>query len=241
MTKVEVNPNVGVEVPSALKIAVLISNKGRGSNLNAIVEASKRGKLPGVNLGLVVSDKDDALGLNIARMHEIPEEVRPFYRKQYADDGAFAAGRDEYGTTLAFMLNREGVQIAVMAGFMTVLPQVYLDVFKGVTINIHPGFVPDNPDVPITYLDGITRIPWNKGLMAEKAVENFVGKPRAFSTIHIVTSDPDFGPVLERAWVEVGKDETTSQIYDRLKRAEHVALIAALNGHKLREHLKAKK
>ena len=69
MTKVEVNPNVGVEVPSALKIAVLISNKGRGSNLNAIVEASKRGKLPGVNLGLVVSDKDDALGLNIARMH----------------------------------------------------------------------------------------------------------------------------------------------------------------------------
>ncbi len=200
------------------KIAILISNKGTGSNLQAIIDAKKNGKLK-LDIALVVSDKEDAKGLTRAEKHNIPFVVlrRPINGE-----------RNTYGEKLANILNEKGVDIAVLAGFMTILPPSYFEEFKGVTINIHPGLIPDRKDSQYLFPDG-TPAPWNQGKMTESAVRNFLSLKFAGSTIHVVTQEADFGPVLDRRIIPVEKDDTVETLYQRLKEEEHSGLISVLS------------
>ena len=203
-----------------LKLAVLISNKGTGTNLGAIIDAIERGEI-NCQIGLVVSDRPDALGLERAKKHQLPWEVRRL--KSYRDLNQ----RDEYGRALAERLNQEQIRVAVLAGFMTVLSHPYFETFQGKTLNIHPGLIPDEKDKPWHFPDG-TEAPWNRGLMTETAVANFLGGRYAGSTIHIATEETDFGPVLERVLEDVRPDDTVETLYGRLKLREHEGLIRSL-------------
>lgn len=207
------------EVFDTLRLGVLISNKGTGSNLQAIIDTIGRKELSAI-IPLVVSDKVDAKGLERARNYSIPWKVLTL---------AGSESRDSYSLDLAKLLNLNGVEVSVFAGFGTILTDSYLREFRGLTINVHPGLVPDNENEPVRFPDG-TVAPWNRRLMTEKAVANFLGGTYAGSTIHIVTNQVDFGPVLTHKFVETEAGDTVDTLYGRLKLAENEGLIESLQG-----------
>lgn len=208
----------GGEIPHPVNIAVLISNAGSGTNLQAIIDAREAGQLPLINIGLVLSDAMDAKGLDRAARHSIPYDVMPF---QKGED------RNFFSASVANNLNREGIGLAVMAGWSRILTQDYFDLFEGKTINIHPGQLPNPDGAPFVFPDG-TEAPWNKGLMTGRAVSHFLGLRYAGSTVHVATLDADSGPVIERTLVEVLPDDTVETLYDRMKKEEWKALVRAL-------------
>lgn len=210
----------GEEKTSPLQLAVLISNKGTGSNLQAVIDAIGKNEL-NANIAAVVSDKADAKGLERARRHDLLWIVKNLHDRKSEES------RNYYGEDLANYLNGQGVDVAILAGFMTILPHSYFETFQGVTINIHPGLIPDKKDEPWHFPDG-TVAPWNQGMMTEKAVANFIGMQYAGSTIHIVTAEADFGPVLERVILYTQPDDIVDSLYSRLKQEEHKALIRSL-------------
>lgn len=199
-------------------IAVFISNKGTGSNLKALIDAKKQKKLKGT-IRLVISDKQDAKGLAYATTNNIPYMVMPLNDK---------TKRHEYGIELANILNQKNISIVVFAGFMTILPSSYFSLFKGLTLNIHPGVIPDQKNKPFRFPDG-SKAPWNQGLMTTTAVANFLKYKYAGSTIHVVTQEADFGPVLERRIIKTTSKDTIDTLYARLKKEEQKALISSIN------------
>lgn len=204
------------------RLAVLISNKGSGTNLQAIMDAIDSGEL-NCEIGVVISDKADAFGLQRAVKHDPPIQtsIKPYMRQEMT--------REQYGKSLASDLNLQGINIAVMAGFMTVLPKEFFDEYQGKVINIHPGLIPDEKNDVFYFPDG-SEAPWNRGKMTDDAVASFIGMKYAGSTIHIATPQTDFGPVLERVLVSVGPNDTVESLYnEKLKPAEHRGLISALN------------
>lgn len=207
------------QVPKPIKLAVLISNKGTGTNLQAVIDAIGNKKI-NAEIAIVISDKSDAEGLEKAKNNNIPSEIQSFSPK--------TTDRNDYGRNLAENLNKNGVQVAILAGFSTILPESYFDTFQGMTLNIHPGLIPDEENETYQFPDG-SIAPWNKRLMTEEAVSNFLGGTYAGSTIHVVTEKADFGPVLERVIVKVEKNDTVDSLYSRLKPLEHQGLISALN------------
>ncbi|MCL4353854.1 amidophosphoribosyltransferase, partial [Patescibacteria group bacterium] len=198
-------------------IAVLISDKGTGSNLKAIIEAKRDGKISST-IDLVVSDKKGALGLKHAEENNVPQVVKLLKKSR---------SRDYYGKELGELLNKKGITIAVMAGFATILPPSFFNVFKGVTVNIHPGLIPDEKNKAFLFPDG-TKAPWNQGLITDDAVANFLNKKYAGSTIHLATQEADFGPVLVRKIIPTKPNDTVETLYSRLKKAEHIGLIQSL-------------
>lgn len=199
-----------------IKLAVLISNKGTGSNLQAIIDAVKSNKLKAA-ISVVISDQQNAKGLERAKNNTIKTEILVL------KDRKSRLARDRFAKKLAELLNKYSIDAAVFAGFGTIVSDPYFSLFKGISINVHPGLVPD----PWKFTDG-TPAPWNRGLMTEKAVANFLRLSYAGSTIHVVTREPDFGPVLKRVVVKVKKNDTVESLYQRLKPAEHKGLIATL-------------
>ena len=198
-------------------IAVLISNKGTGSNLKAIIDAKKDGIIS-ATVDMVISDKKDALGLRHAKQNNISQIVKQLKNSR---------SRDAYGIELGELLNKRGITIAVLAGFATILPPSYFNVFKGVTINIHPGLIPDEKDKAFLFPDG-TKAPWNQGLITNDAVANFLKLKFAGSTVHLATQEADFGPVLVRKVIPTQSDDTIETLYNRLKEAEHEGLIQSI-------------
>ncbi|MDO8639517.1 MAG: formyltransferase family protein [bacterium] len=220
--------------PSPLQIAVLISNKGTGSNLQAVIDAIGKNEL-NANISAVVSDKSDAKGIERAKKHDLLWIVKELKDRKSIES------RNRYGEGLAIFLNDMRAQVAILAGFATILSPSYFEKFKGITINIHPGLIPDRKDEPWRFPDG-TPAPWNQGLMTDKAVGDFIGMQYAGSTIHVVTQEPDFGPVLERIVIYTQPEDTIDSLYSRLKLEEHKGLIRALQNPRkifqLAEHVK---
>ncbi|HLD01866.1 MAG TPA: formyltransferase family protein [Patescibacteria group bacterium] len=203
-----------------LRLAVLISDKGQGSTLQAIIQAIEQ-KMLDATIVLVISDKPGAKGLERAKKQGITTFLHELY------DKTSSSKREKYSKVLASLLNKKNIQIAVLAGFSTILAPSFLTTFKGKTLNIHPGLIPDRKDEQIRFPDG-TIAPWNKGLMTEKAVERFLNLSYSGSTIHLVTEDADFGPVLQRVFENVNKNDTVETLYERLKAREHEGIILAL-------------
>lgn len=211
------------EIPQAISISVLVSHESSGSNFRAIVKAIEEKRLIGIRVALVLSDGPDAPSFQFAREHNIFCGGLPKSGKKDSPE------RDDYSRNLAVRLNQNGVKIAVLAGFGKLLTGSYLDEFDGVTVNIHPGAIPFAKDRPYFTPDG-KESPWNQGKMTDDAVDTFIkqGLKFAVSTVHVVTGEADFGPVLERGMEEIMPGDTVSSLYSRLKVKEHEALIRAL-------------
>lgn len=208
------------------KIAVLVSNKGTGSNLRALSDA-------GFDIGLVIADREEAAGIQIAREKGLKIQVLPYLLPNVLDSGQARMTskneyRDEYSLNLAKVLSENEIEIAVLAGFNRILTKPYFEKFEGQTINIHPGAIPETEGGSFIYEGEV--IPWNQGTMTDKAVANFLGLKNASSTIHIVTEKADFGPILKRVFVPVRKTDTIETLYLRLKHAENEGLVEVLKG-----------
>lgn len=174
-------------------LGVLIS--GRGSNLGALIAARDAGRLP-LPLRLVLSDRADAGGLELARRAGIPAlHLDPGPRRTRLSPEAEAAW--------VRALREHGVDLVALAGFMRVLHADFLDAFAGRILNIHPSLLPAFP-----------------GLDAPGQAVRW-GVRWAGCTAHFVTAGVDAGPIVAQAAVPVRDDDTPDTLAARILVEEH--------------------
>jgi len=205
------------------KIACLISNKGTGTNLQAIVDACKAGKIKG-KIVVVVSNSTNAFGLERAQKENIPTEIFPW--KPYKDSGK---SRAAYSKDLAGLLAKKyDPDIVVLAGWILILTQEFVKKFP-LTINLHPGLIPDKKGDIVYFPDGLAAFS-NEGTHTNNAIKQFLesGCSYAGSTLHVVTENVDWGPVIERAFEKIQPNDTVESLYSRLKKKEHQMLVKSL-------------
>ena len=174
-----------------MTLGILIS--GRGSNLQAIIDAIAAGQLA-ASIAVVISNRADAPGLERAKSAGIPTAVRP--HKAYADRAA-------YDRALAAELKSRGVELVCLAGFMRLLGAEFIDQFPNAVLNIHPSLLPAFP-----------------GLDAQhQAFEHGVKVTGA--TVHLVTPELDAGPIVCQVAVPVLDTDTAETLAARILEAEH--------------------
>jgi phosphoribosylglycinamide formyltransferase-1 len=173
------------------RIAVLIS--GRGSNLHALMDAIAEGRLD-AQIVVVVSNRADAAGLERAQEAGIETLVM--------DHRAYAT-RDEYDAAVAAELQRRGVSLVCLAGFMRLIGSPLLDAFPNAMLNIHPSLLPAFP-----------------GVHAQRQALEY-GVKVSGATVHMVTGELDGGPIVVQAPVLVKDDDTEDTLAARILIEEH--------------------
>jgi phosphoribosylglycinamide formyltransferase 1 len=176
---------------NTLKIGVLAS--GRGSNFQAIIDSIESGHVH-AQVELLVTDNPEAFSLNRARTHGIEHIVMP--PKGYAT-------RDEYFREIAAELEKRGVELVILAGFMRIVGRPLLDAFPNRVMNIHPALLPSFP-----------------GLHGQKQANDY-GVKLSGCTVHFVDEGMDTGPVIIQAAVPVRDDDTEESLSERILRLEH--------------------
>jgi phosphoribosylglycinamide formyltransferase-1 len=172
-------------------IVVLIS--GRGSNLQALIEAVRAGELPG-EIRAVISNNPGAPGLARAQQAGIPTHVinhRDF------------SSRDAFDRALMQCIDRYQPKVVVLAGFLRILGPAFIDHYAGRLLNIHPSLLPAFPG-----LDTHAR--------ALQSGERVHG-----ASVHFVTHEMDSGPVIIQAAVPVLPDDTPDTLAERVLKEEH--------------------
>jgi phosphoribosylglycinamide formyltransferase-1 len=177
-------------------IVILIS--GGGSNMAAIVRAAERDdwrKLYGAEVRAVVSNRADAGGLKFAREQGIATEV--------VDHKQFAS-REAFDEALAAAIDRFDPALVVLAGFMRILTPAFVARYQGRLLNIHPSLLPAFP-----------------GLHTHQRALD-AGCRFAGATVHQVTAELDFGPILAQAVVPVVPGDTAEALAARVLTQEHL-------------------
>jgi phosphoribosylglycinamide formyltransferase 1 len=187
-----------------MRLGVLVS--GRGSNLNAVLEAVVSGELPGIEPTIVISNRGGVAALDVAARHGVHAQVleRVAYASAGARDGA-----------IGHALTDAGVELAVLAGYDQLLRPSYFEAYAGRTINIHPSLLPAHG---------------GKGMMG-LAVHRSVlaaGDERTGVTIHEVTPELDAGPPLLQAEVAVLPGDDAERLAARVLAVEHRSLVEVL-------------
>jgi phosphoribosylglycinamide formyltransferase-1 len=173
------------------KIAVLIS--GRGSNLQALIDAAAEDRL-GAEITLVVSNRADAAGLEKAAVAGI--ETLTIRHRDFES-------RDAFEAVLVRELKARGVMLVCLAGFMRLLGATFLDAFPGAILNVHPSLLPAFPGIDAQ------RQAWEYGVKI------------AGATVHLVTGELDGGPIVLQAAVPVRDDDTPETLAARILIEEH--------------------
>jgi phosphoribosylglycinamide formyltransferase-1 len=182
-----------------MKIGILIS--GRGSNMVAIVDAVKSGEIPGSEVGVVISDKPNAAGLEKARERGVETVV--VERK--------GRTREEHDAEIIAELQSRGVEFVCLAGYMRMLSKDFVRAFENKIINIHPSLLPAFP-----------------GLDAQKqAIEH--GVKISGCTVHFVDEDLDAGPIILQKAVEVTSEDTAESLSAKILEHEHAAYVEAVS------------
>jgi len=181
-----------------MNIAILIS--GRGSNMVALVDAVKSGEIPDSRVAVVVSDKANAAGLEKARERGVETVV--IERK--------GRTREQHDAEIMAELNRRGVELICLAGYMRLLSCEFIQAFPSQIINIHPSLLPSFP-----------------GLDAqEQALKH--GVKITGCTVHYVNEDLDAGPIILQRAVELRNDDTVETLSARILEQEHPAYVDAV-------------
>lgn len=171
-------------------IGVLVS--GRGSNLQALIDASKRGELGGA-IGVVFSNVETAPGLERARRAGIPVAFRDHRGRT----------REAFDAEVVSILHAHGVELVCLAGYMRLLSPLFLRAFPGRILNVHPALLPAFP---------------GKGAQRQ-ALEH--GVKVSGATVHLVNQDLDAGPILAQMAVAVLEGDTEETLAARILEAEH--------------------
>lgn len=195
---------------SNMNIAVLISNAGAGTNLQAIIDAAEQKKIK-AEIVAVISDKTDAPGLERARKHNLKIEICP--KKE----------------DLLALLRKLHPDYICLAGWKQIILDEVILAFPDKILNLHPGLIPDAPDGVVNNPDGTAGL-WNKGMLSSKAIANFLNNRATFagSSIHFLTLEFDFGPVLGRTFEKIQAGDTVESLYTRLKQKENQLYVEVL-------------
>jgi len=177
---------------------------GRGSNLQAIIDAIEAGQVQ-AQIVAVISNKKDAVALDRARKHGLPE--------LFVDPKPFAGqpdSREAYDRVLLEVLQQQHVELVLLAGYMKIVTAVLVNAFANRMMNIHPSLLPSFP-----------------GLEVQKKAIDW-GCKLAGCTVHFVTEGVDEGPIIVQAAVPVLDSDTPEALAARILEQEHVAYVEAL-------------
>ncbi len=174
-----------------LSLGVLVS--GRGSNLQSIIDHIESGELH-ARVAVVISNREDSFALERARKHGIATEVVP---------SAKGISREDYDAQLVQVLNRYGVELVILAGFMRIITPVLIKAYPNKIMNIHPALLPAFPGLHVQ----------------RKAVE--YGVKFSGCTVHFVDTGMDTGPIILQAAVPVLDDDDEDTLAARILREEH--------------------
>jgi phosphoribosylglycinamide formyltransferase 1 len=183
-------------------IVILIS--GGGSNMAAIVRAAQREswrKVYDAQIAAVISNRPDAAGLALAREQLIATEV--------VDHKGYET-REAFDTALAAAIDRRQPSLVVLAGFMRILTPAFVARYQGRLINIHPSLLPAFPGLHTH----------------QRAID--AGCKVAGVTVHQVTSELDFGPILAQAVVPIVPGDTAESLAARVLTQEHLVYPRAI-------------
>ncbi len=174
-----------------IKIAILIS--GRGSNMQALVQACAVADFP-AEVAVIISNKSDAQGLVFAREQGIPAI--------FIDHKKFAS-RQEFDQALTAEIEKNHCQIVCLAGFMRLLSPQFVQHWQGRAINIHPSLLP--------------------AFKGADAVGDAIKAHAKISgcTVHFIAEEMDAGPIIAQAQVEVLSSDNKETLAARILQEEH--------------------
>lgn len=187
-------------------ISVLVS--GGGTNLQALIDAQKNGKIKNGRIAAVISSKPDAYALKRAETAGIPTEV--VSRKSFDDPAA-------YGEALLDALMRAKTDLVVLAGFLSVLSSEITQAYPMKIINIHPSLIPAF---------------CGKGFYGLKVHEAVLARGAKITgaTVHFVNEVTDGGPIILQKAVDVLESDTPQNLQKRvMEQAEWVLLPQAVS------------
>ena len=205
-------------------IAVLISDKGTGTNLQAIIDGIGKGKIQG-KITIVVSNTTKAFGLDRAKNQNITTEI--FGWKKYKEAGK---SREQYSEDLAKLLKEKyRADVVALAGWSLILTKEFFEVFNNAVLNIHPGLLPKKGRDTVLSPEN-EELPANVGMMTEEAIKKFLygGYKYAGSTLHFATEEADAGPIIFYEFEKIKPGDTVESLYYRLKKKEHAMFTKAL-------------
>jgi phosphoribosylglycinamide formyltransferase 1 len=174
------------------RVAVLIS--GRGSNMVSLIEAAKASDYP-AEIALVISNRPDAAGLELARRANVPTLV--------IDHRPHGKGRAAFERVLQHALDENHIGFICLAGFMRLFTAEFVLHWQGRMLNIHPALLPSFPGLD----------PHGQALRA--------GVKLSGATVHFVIPETDAGPIIAQAGVPVREDDTADTLAGRVLTAEH--------------------
>jgi len=178
-------------------IGVLAS--GRGSNLQAIIDAIKSGYIKNAEIKVVISDRSDAYALERARAASIPAV--------HIDPAPYKGRREEYDNLIINTLMEHGVTpeqgLVLLAGYMRILTPTFIRRYRMRILNIHPSLLPAFP-----------------GLRAQKQALEY-GVKYTGCTVHFAEEEVDKGPIILQAVVPVYDDDTEETLSERILKEEH--------------------
>lgn len=202
--------NSELSTVNPIRIAVLVSGQGRGSNMQAIIDACKSGKIKG-EVALVLGVRDDAPAIERARSQAVPTlAISP---KAYETTEA-------YDAAVFDALKGTNIDLICLAGYMRVLGQNVVDHWRGRIMNVHPALIPSF---------------CGKGMYGHHVHEAVIARGVKFTgvTVHLVDEEYDTGPIILQTIVPVAEDDTPDTIAAKVLVEEHrtytdaIALFAA--------------
>jgi len=174
-----------------LRLAILAS--GRGTNLQALIDAQEKGEIP-TEIAVVISDNPKALALERAHKHQIPAIT--LVRHDFST-------RELYEQKILDLINEYSCDLICLAGFMRILSPYFISNSQVKIINIHPSLLPAFP-----------------GLDAQQQALDY-GVKFSGCTVHFVDEGMDSGPIISQAVVPVLADDTEETLSLRILAEEH--------------------
>lgn len=182
------------------RLGILLSGKGRGSNMLALIDATRDGRIPG-QAALVISTSPGAPALERAKAEGVPTRLLS------AADFPTSEALDE---ALADAFEAAQVDLICLAGYMRLLSPAFLQRFEGRIMNIHPGLLPAFG---------------GQGFYGRRVHEAVLaaGAKVTGATVHFVDEEYDHGPIILQRVVPVEDDDTAETLAARVLSAEHAA------------------
>ena len=184
-------------VPRTRKLRLGVLASGRGSNLQALIDAIEGGTLE-AQMAVVISNKKDAVALERAGRHDLTAV--------FLDPKAHAAqpdSRETYDRAVLDVLRKHDVDLVLLAGYMKIVTAILIEAYENRMMNIHPSLLPAFPGLEVQ----------------KKALE--WGVKVAGCTVHFVTDRVDEGPIIIQAAVPVLSGDTPESLSERILVEEH--------------------
>lgn len=188
-----------------IRIAVLVSGQGRGTNMQAIIDACKDGRIGG-EVAVVVGVRADCAAMDRAQASGVATSV--VNPKDYSSP-------DDYDRALLSVLQSSTIHLICLAGYMRRVGQPVIDAYRNRIMNIHPALIP---------------MFYGRGMYGHRVHEAAIERGVKFSgcTVHFVDEDYDTGPIILQTVVPVLDDDTPDTLAARILVEEHKTYVRAI-------------